>query len=179
MKNLLARRAWLAMALILAVLCGAGCTSVSLDSVSMATNEDKAAVHKVDRLFIVVNQGEGKNQPLSQSLVKAFQGCFTNATPQMDITVVSPLDLDENAYQSRISNFNADAVLVIAVKTFIVDETGGYPVILYDASLYEPTLHKRIWRAAINNSGGTALMDRRMREMAEKIVQQLHQDGFL
>lgn len=173
MRNTLIGAKRVAMALALAAFCGTGCTSISLES-----NKNAAAIHKVDRLFILINQGEVKDQPLSKMLATAFQNCFTNAAPKVDIAITSPLDLDENAYKASITNFHADAVFVVSVNTFIIDEFGGYPTIMYDASLFDPSMKQRVWRAAINNSGGTALMERRMWEMAEKIVQQLHQDGF-
>ena len=158
----------------LALFCGSGCTSVSLES-----NKDAAAVHKINRLFILINQGEVKSQPLSKSLAAAFENCFSNTPTRVDIAIASPLDLDESGYKSRMETFNADAVLVVGVQTFIVDQFGGYPTIMYDASLYDSAMKKREWRAAINNSGGTALMNRRMKEMSESIVSQLKLDGFL
>jgi hypothetical protein len=153
---------------------GAGCTSISVQSAT-----DLAAVRKLDRLFIVINQDDVKKEPLTQSLRVSLQGCFTNGTPIMEMFIPSPLDLDERALDRRVRDFHPDAVLIVSLKTFTVDQTGGYPNMDYDASLFEATTHKRIWRAAINNSGSTDLMDRRMREMAGKIVQQLRQDGFL
>jgi hypothetical protein len=68
---------------------------------------------------------------------------------------------------------------VVRVTTFVVSEYGGYPTIMYDVSLFDPEVKKRLWRGSVNNSGGTALMSRRMREMAEAIVSQLSKDGFL
>jgi hypothetical protein len=164
---------WAAM-LMMAAWFGAGCTSVSLQS-----SKDASAVRKTDRLFIIINQDDVKKQQLAKSLAVSFQGCFTNGAPIVEMSVLSPLDLDESAVDRRVRDFHADTVLIVSLKTFIIDETGGYPNMVYDASLYEASTHKRIWRAAINNSGSTDLMDRRMREMAEKIVQQLRQDGFL
>ena len=60
-----------------------------------------------------------------------------------------------------------------------VDEAGGYPMLKYDVSLFDPMMKKRLWRGAVNNSGGTAFIQRRMHDMAEAIVNQLRQDGFL
>jgi hypothetical protein len=90
-----------------------------------------------------------------------------------------PLDLDEKSHLEKAKSFEADAILTVKAVSGIIDEFGGYPTIIYDASLYDPDLKKRLWRGNINNSGGTALMSRRMREMAVEIVTQLRKDGFL
>jgi hypothetical protein len=160
--------------LILAMAGGSGCTSVTVHS-----NKDAAAVHRIGKLFVLINQGELEKQPLSNMLADDLRNSFSNSPVQLAMSIVSPLELDEQKHDREIEAFHPDAVLTIQVRTFIVDEYGGYPKILYDVSLLDPAARHRLWRAAIDNSGGTALMDRRMREMAEKIVAQLRQDGFL
>jgi hypothetical protein len=161
--------------LLAVVLClAAGCTSVTINS-----NKDEASVHQLNRLFVIVNHGEVKDKQLSNELIDGFKGCFSNAPVQVDYSIMSALDLDATAQTDKIKAFNPDAILLVSVTTYVMAEYGGYPTILYDASLYNPDHTKRLWRAAINNSGGTALMDRRMHEMAGKITTQLQTDGFL
>jgi hypothetical protein len=152
-----------------------GCTSVTIQS-----NKDASAVHQLNRMFVVINHGEVKDQELSNYLIDGFKGCFSNAPVQVDYTVLSALDLDTKSHEQQIKAFNPDAVLEVSVTTYVISaEYGGYPTIMYDASLYNPDLTKRIWRAAIDNSGGTALMKMRMHQMAGKIATQLQTDGFL
>ena len=152
-----------------------GCTSITIKS-----NKDAASVKQLDRLYIVVNHGEVTDKSLSNYLIDGFKSCFTNSPVKVDYGVMSALDLDPKVMTDEIKAFNPDAVLVVSVSTFVVAaEYGGYPTIIYDASLYNPDHTKRIWRASIDNSGGTALMKRRMREMAGKISMQLQTDGFL
>lgn len=161
------------MAVILCL--AAGCTSVTIKS-----NKDEASVHQLNRLSVIINHGEVSDKQLSNELIDGFKGCFSNAPVQVDYSVMSALDLDTKAQADQIKAFNPDAILLISVTTFVISaEYGGYPTILYDASLYNPDHSKRLWRAAINNSGGTALMNRRMHEMAGKIATQLQADGFL
>ena len=152
----------------------AGCTSVSLKS-----TKDPAAVRKINRLFVLINQGETDNQKWSNELIEHFRNSLTNSPVRLEFSIVSPLELDERVHDARIKQFDADAVLVVRVTTFVVSEYGGYPTIMYDVSLFDPEVKKRLWRGSVNNSGGTALMSRRMREMAEAIVSQLSKDGFL
>jgi hypothetical protein len=156
------------------LLLGAGCTSVKLQS-----TKDPAAVRKIDRLFVLINQGETDNPKLSSELVDHFRNSLSNSPVKLEFSIMSSLELDEQIHDAKIKQFEAEAVLVIRVTTFIVSEFGGYPTIIYDVSLFDPELKKRLWRGSVNNSGGTALMNRRMREMAEAIVSQLKMDGFL
>ena len=174
MKKTLLKRVWVLAGMALAMVCFVGCTSISLES-----NKDPAAVRKLNRLFVLINQGDTKNKPLSQSLSSAFREYFTNGTPQVDIAIASSLDLDESAMRSRMAGFTPDAILTISAVNYVVDPYGNYPRIVYDVSLFDPIAKRRIWRASIDNSGSTDFMDRRMREMARKIVQQLQLDGFL
>jgi hypothetical protein len=153
---------------------GSGCTSVKLKS-----TKDPAAVRKINRLFVLINQGETDNAKLSNQLIEHFRNALSNSPVQVEFSIASPLDLDEKVHDSKIKQFDAEGVLSVSVTTFILSEYGGYPTIIYDVSLFDPELKKRLWRGSVNNSGGTALMNRRMREMAEAIVSQLKKDGFL
>ena len=153
---------------------GAGCTSVNLKS-----TKDPAAVRKINRLFVLINQGETDTPKLSNELTQHLRNSLSNSPVKLEFSVMSPLELDERVHDAKIKQFDADGVLVIRVTTFIISEYGGYPTIIYDVSLFDPEIKKRLWRGSVNNSGGTALMNRRMREMAEAIVSQLRKDGFL
>jgi hypothetical protein len=159
---------------LLALILACGCNSIKIDS-----NKDAKAVHKVNRLFIVINQGAVKTQPFSTALADGLKSCFTNATPQIEIAITSPLDLDENNYKSKMESFNADGVLAVSLQTYETDEYGNYPMIIYDASLYDPLLKKRVWRASIKNGGQSFVMASRMRAMASSIVAKLKTDGFI
>jgi len=165
------RGAFLAVILGLA----AGCTSVTIKS-----NKDESSVRQLNRLSIVINHGEVSNNELSNYLIDGFKECFSNAPVQVDYSIISALDLDTKSQTERVKSFNPDAVLVVSVSTYVIAaEYGGYPEIKYDASLFDPGLTKRFWRAAVDNSGGTALMKLRMHQMAGKIATQLQTDGFL
>jgi len=161
---------------VLATACAilAGCTSVTVQS-----TKDTAAVHKIGRLFVLINHGDLGNQTYSNELAANLRSVLSNPPPVMEISIASPLELDEKVHVGRIQRFNPEAVLVIRLSTAVLDEFGGYPILKYDASLFDPKMEKRLWRGAVNNSGGTALMKRRMRETAEVIISQLQKDGFL
>ena len=151
-----------------------GCTSISVQS-----NKDAAAVHKVSRLFILINGGDAQNQELSNILAADLVDCFSNKPAKIQVCITSPLDLDDTAYRARMMTFMADSILTISPQNRVVDPYGGFPTIVYDASLFDPATKKREWRASITNSGGTEVMGRRMRKMAESIVSKLELDGFL
>ena len=160
--------------LTLALVCASGCSSVSIQS-----NEDPAAVRKVSRLFIFIQQGDAKNRALADYLAADFRNCFSNRPTRFDVVITTPLDLDERAYDRRMNVFDADSVLTITMRTASVDLAGGYPTINYDASLFDRVTKQRIWRADIVNSGSPEVMEQRMQKMATAIVSQLEHDGFL
>lgn len=168
------KSSWLVAGMAVFTLLVTGCTSVQL-----VANKDAGAVKKLQRLFVLVNHGEANKQKLSADLIAQFRTSLTNSQVQAEYAVVSALDLDDRIHDDKIKVFNPDAVLVVRVANYVVDQYGGYPTIKYDVSLFDHASKKRVWRSAVNNSGGTALMERRMREMAEKIVGQLRDDGFL
>ena len=151
-----------------------GCSSVSIQS-----NEDPASVHKLSRLFILIRQDDVKNRQLTDDLMADLGICFSNRPTRIEVAVISPLNLDDNVYDRKVREFDADSVLTISMQHFIVDPYGGMPTINYDASLFDAFTKKRLWRAAIVNSGSTEAMERRMQKMAQSIVSQLERDGFL
>jgi hypothetical protein len=152
----------------------AGCSTVSLQS-----NSDPAAIHRVNRLFIIIQEGDAKNRALADYLAADFRNCFSNRPTFFEVAITTPLDLDERDYERRINAFDADSVLTIGMRSVVADPYGGYPTINYDASLFERLTKKRIWRADIVNSGSPEVMEQRMQKMATAIVSQLEHDGFL
>ena len=152
----------------------AGCTSVTIKA-----TRDPHAVHRVERLFVVINHGDLSHESYSQQLAASLASLLSNPPPVIEISVVSPLELDEKIHDRQLQQFKPDAVLVIRLTTAVVSEYGGYPTLQYDASLFDPKTERRLWRGSVNSSGGTALMQRRLRETAEVIVKQLRKDGFL
>src|SRR6185436_3421669 len=136
-----------------------GCTSIKLQS-----NKDAATVIKLKKLFILINHGDADKQPYSTELAAALKASLTNDPVEIEIVISNPLELDPKANLKRIEAFAPTAVLLITATGGVMSEYGGYPTIIYDASLTTPDLERRFWRARINNSGGTALMTRRMRE---------------
>jgi hypothetical protein len=159
---------------LVALLFTAGCASIKLQS-----NKAAPPGEPFDRLSIVINHGDSEKQPYSHLLAEALRVALTNSPVTIDLSISSPLELDESVHQKQIQAFEPDAVLVITATGGVVGEYGGYPTILYDASLFDTPLTNRLWRAHINNTGGTAMMRKRMTEMAQQIVSQLQADRFL
>lgn len=160
--------------LLLLALLVTGCTSIDVRA-----NKDPASVRKINRMFVLIQHGDVDDQPYSRDLADALRNAFANTPVNVDIAIANPVELDEKIHMRRISQLQPDAAMVIKATGEVLSEYGGYPTIIYDVSLFEPDLEKRLWRARVDNSGGTALMKRRMREMAERIIKQLRTDGFL
>lgn len=172
MTRTLASRLPLAIALAFCAVF-TGCTSVKVKSV-----RDPNYSAKMERVFIVIGGGT-ESQELDTYLSQQLRDAFSQENVETDVAILTPLDLDEKKHLERAKAFKADGILSISVTTGVISPYGGYPTLIYDASLYDPEFKTRRWRASINNSGGTGLMKRRMREMAEGIVARLKADGVL
>jgi hypothetical protein len=155
-----------------------GC-AIGFSTVTIQATKDPSAVQKIGRLFILINHGDLGHPSYSTKLAADLQSVLSNPPPVLKISLQSPLELDESVYDKKIQLFKPDAVLVIRLSASVIDEAGGYPMLKYDVSLFDPTMKKRLWRGAVDNSGGTAFIDRRMHDMAETIVNRLREDGFL
>ena len=156
------------------LLCVVGCSTVTMQSA-----KDADAVHKINRLYIFIKCGEIKQSTMMNNLASDLTNCFSNQPVMAKITVTSPLNLDPKVYERQVKEFAPDSVLIISVAASVVDPYGGYPNITFDASLFDPGAPKMKWRASIVNTGSTDAMERRMRKMAESIINQLKLDGFL
>jgi hypothetical protein len=177
MNGMMSKYPWRAILGLAAVSFAAlltGCTSIHVHA-----NKDPEAVRKVRRLSILIHHGDTGEQIYSKDLSAALHTAFTNTAVSVDVDIAGPAELDDKGHQRRRAEFQCDSVLVITATGGVVNGYGGYPTIIYDMSLYEPKLDKRLWRARVDNSGGTALIELRMRKMAERLVQQLRDDGFL
>jgi hypothetical protein len=168
------RRAIMCLSAVLLAQLLIGCVSIKVQA-----NKDEASVRKVKRLFVLIQQGDVGRQTYSKELASALQNASTNTPVVTEITIANPVELDESAHRKQMDEFGCDAVLVIKATAGILEDFGRYPTIIYDASLFDPQLKKRLWRAHINNSGPTMVMKRRFREMSESIVRQLKNDGFI
>lgn len=146
-------------------------------SAKVVSNRDPELTKDLERIFVLIDHGEVTKQQFSGSLSKHLAAALTNVT--VKIAIVSPLELDEKAHQHAISEFAPDAVLVIKCNGGVLHEYGGYLRLTYDVSLYDSKQEKRLWRAAASNDGGTAVMEKRLRVMADEIVVTLQRDGFL
>ncbi len=171
--------------LALALLCGNGCADVS---VTMQSNKDLEGMHQVKRLYVIIDQGVLEKQPASPKikehlkskvLAASLRECLSNTPVQLEFQIINPLALSKENYEAKITEYHADAVLVIKLKSVLMDQFGGCPKIYYDALLLNQITQKPVWRAIIENSGNPAAMNHRMQRMAEAIVAQLRADGFI
>lgn len=172
-------------ATMLTLICGNGCANIS---VTLQSNKDVAAVRPIRRLYVLIKQDAQEKQPVSKKLneqlksevlAASLQNCLSNASIQLKVSVVDTLVLDEKIYETKIQEFYSDAVLIIEIRNGVMDQFGGYPIIYYDARLYDEIMQRTVWRAVINNSGDPSAMDQRMQRMGVAIVKQLRTDGFI
>ena len=160
---------------ILSGLLVAGCASVSINS-----TKDPTFVERLRHIYILVNPGQ-LTQEYNDPLINALDNAFAQEDIKYTIKLMDPLVLDEDAYLDEIKSYSPQAVLTINPTGGVVGEYGGYVQVIYDVSLYRPTLKKRLWRARIENSGGVYefIIEKRMRMMADSILKKLKEDQLL
>ena len=173
-KNLItASCCWLGLGLTVLL---SGCASVSVQSV-----RDPSFSNPTHNLFIVVNhdQLDTVDPAYTQYLVPALKTEFEQRGIQTQIRVINPLALDESVYLSEIASYKPDGVLTIVANGCVVSPYGGAEQINYDISLFDPTRTRRIWRAKVLASGGTAVREKRMKLMAQDLVKRMSDEKLI
>ena len=155
------------------MLVAVGCATVSIKS-----SRDMEFKQKLDRLYVVIDHGE-LDVSHSETLKEGLSVALSQKQIQSKIYVLSPLDLEENAYEADMASYDPQAILRIEATSSTVGDYGGLAEIVYNVSLVTLTNDKRIWRAQTKNAGGTAMMGKRLRKMANRIVDQLANDGLI
>ena len=135
----------------------------------------KQSVERLDGITITTNI----KSPNPSKRYKFNFKLFYRETKNGKIPKGFIVELDEKIYSHDIESYGPQAVLVIVATGGVVSPYGGMEKIVYDASLFAPDLEKRIWRAQIEHSGGTALIGKRMKKMANAIVGQLEKDQLI
>ena len=154
------------------VLAAVGCVTSSIKS-----TRDPTFTDKLHQIYVLINHGN-LDQSYSEILQSALMTALSQRGVQCKIEIMSPLDLDESVYSDEIASYGPQAILTIVPTTYLSDAYGDHIIrIVYDASLFTAISEKRIWRAQVELSGYT--MEKRMRRMADTILQQLVKDGLI
>lgn len=161
------------------VLALVACFSVGCANVSIQSIYDQNTKLEIKKLATVINGGAHLPEQWQTDLSKALQQQFSNVGIESNATIISPLALNEEQYIADVLAQKPDAVLIIKTNGGTKDPFGGMLEIRYDVGLLTPDFEKRVWRAAITNEGGTAMITLRMQKMAKTIVSRLQQDGAI
>jgi len=153
-----------------------GCASVSVNSM-----RDSSFSEPIQKLFVVVNHNQVDmiDRSFTPYLITALKDEFSKKGVETEIVVISPLDLNANTYASEIASYKPDGVMTILANGGIIGPYGGMQTIVYDISIFESAKNIRIWRARIEASGGTGVREKRMRMMAQKLIQRLSDDKII
>ena len=153
-----------------------GCASVSVQSA-----RDSAFSEPIHKLFVLLNhvQVDTIDASFTPYLITALKDGFSKKGVEIEIRVISPLALNENASVSEIASYKPDGIMTIVVNGGVVAATGGMATILYNVSIFDSLKNKRIWRAQIDASGGTAVREKRMQMMVQKLSQRLSDDKII
>ncbi len=103
------------------------------------------------RLFVLsvveTDFGKGFSSAFHKKLIEIASNC--GAT--LEISQVSPLELNSNVHLERMKNFNPDSVLAIARAGGTKDEYGRVMNVQYNVRLHDYPSEKIVWRAIFNN----------------------------
>jgi hypothetical protein len=153
-----------------------GCASVKMQSA-----KDSSFSNPCHQLFVIVNhaQLDTIDPAYTQYLIPALTEEFAAKKVGIQIRIISALDLDDNVYLGEIAAMNPDGVLTIVSNGGTVGPYGGAMQINYDISLYDQIMKKRVWRARLYASGGTGVREKRMKMMAQDLVNRLSEEGLI
>ncbi len=163
-------------AFFLAILFLSGCASVSVQSV-----RDSSFSEPIHKLFVLVNhrQVDAIDAGFTPYLMGALKDEFSRKGVEVEIRMINPLALNEDIQISEIMSYKPDGVMTIVANGGVVGAYGGMAKILYDVSIFDPQRNKRIWRAQIDASGGTAVREKRMQMMVQNLIQRLSDDRII
>jgi hypothetical protein len=129
-------------------------------------------------MYIIVNNGQA-DATYDMYLVAALKEEFSKRSAEVKLRVVDELVLDDNVYIAEAAAYEPDGILMIVATGGTVSGYGGMIEIIYDVSVFDKLTEKRIWRAQIDNSGGTAVVEKRMKLMALDLVKRLTDDKVI
>jgi len=148
----------------------------------MKSVRDPSFSEPINKLFIILNHGQVDqiDSAYTPYLITALKEEFTKKGVEIAIRNFNAIVLDENIYRSEIASYEPDGILtIIATGGTVAGATGGLAQIRYDVSLFDSLKNKRIWRAQINASGGTAVREKRMKLMAGELIKRLSEEKLI
>lgn len=151
-------------ALVVAV---GGCADASLQDVRLGR-----IAQPMERVFVVVHKGPLDRDyavEMSSALVAALAG-HTSAQAGK---VLTGMELDDTALPAAVEQFASDGLLVLEPSGGTLSIYGGAPKVFYAATLLDVHTDHVVWRATVLHEGGTAVVGKRCRLAAEKMVQSL------
>jgi len=153
-----------------------GCASVSVKSV-----KDSSYDKSIHKLFVILNHTQVDNVDPNYTpyLLKALHDEFEKEKIEVSLNVIRPLSLSNQSFDSEIANYKPDGILTILANGGVSSGGGGLLSIYYDVSVFDAPTEKRIWRARIDASGGTAIREKRMAIMAQKLVHHLKEEKLI
>lgn len=168
-------RGALIVALALALV---GCHSASIQS-----TRDPSYSGRMGRLFIILNHGEVEqvDADYTLALTRALQEEFAKTHTTITVQTVKVLALNDPDYAGEMAQFRPDGVLIMKASGGMRGAYGiGLESISYDVSLMSPQQpDRRIWRAQLQATGGSAVIEGKMNSAAKELVQQLRDDRLI
>ena len=156
-----------------------GCVSTKIQS-----NRDASFTGTVERLYVLASVAE-REQGMANLFTTAIEQHLAAHGVPARAHVRDPLALEgEELVTREVEAFGPSAILVLTQtesSAMISGAGGGTNSAVFDASLFDTESERRIWRASIKASRDRiyATEQQGARNLAEKIVEKLAEDGLL
>ena len=110
----------------------------------------------------------------------SIKSAFASVNVEVDVAVISDLELDEDRYLKQMEVFSPNVIMVLRPTEIIRKSGGGVHSAVVNAILYEgKSLDKRFWRARIEiengDSPGKGLADK----ITAEIIKKLKEDALI
>ena len=146
-----------------------GCSTEAIES-----NKASGYSKKINRLC-VISHLSAANKKIGAAAEEAFTRRLSSLKMDYKYFTANPLATTEDAnnYNQAIKNYAPQAVLVLTMSRGLVDKHGWYISMKVDASLYDESSQKTVWRAT------TDTISTDMGEMADEVILALQKDNLI
>lgn len=144
-----------------------GCAEASLQNVRLGR-----VAQPMERVFVVVHK-EPLEQPYAIAMTDALIAALSGHTTARKGKVLTGMELDDTVLLDAVEKFATDGLLVLKPIGGTLSYYGGAAKVIYAAKLLDVHTSRVVWQATVKHEGGTAVVERRSRLAAEKMVQSM------
>ncbi len=122
------------------------------------SNRDQSYTAEPKRIFVV----SGIGNEFSEDFAEPFQAKLTaiakDCGAELQVSRLTPLELNENIHTERMKSFNPDSLIVITRTGGTVNQYGRRVNADYDVKFVDVGSNKAVWRASVRVYRGSSLV---------------------